>query len=533
MRSFHLLPAFLLSFLPLLTVTAQWQDANTGIPGFLYPRAFASQGDILFTGGSEDLGSLILCKSTNQGTTWTVADSGIARPDSTYVIGTVWSIAANSSRAYATAWMSSIFPDQEIRGLFKTENAGTSWSLNSPQDNFNGVIVVDSIGTLFACAWNKIFTTTDGGATWDSSIVIPFSQGAVTSLFIRDDLMLAQMYSSSEDALFRSSDRGVTWNRITSGIPVHRFSLKAFCIHANSLFGCGGQNISNSWQNLLLKSTDDGITWLSPTNDLTSTGIATSLVSYQNGLFIGAAATVLLSIDEGISWTNVGGGGAGGLTKIWGHGSYLFAGSAYQGVKRHLLSQFLPVQLASFTGRYLTATRVQLEWVTVSELNNYGFSIERRSADQTFNEMGFVAGHGTTNEPHHYEFIDSTVNSTQTVYRLKQIDLDGSAHYSEPIQISSVTTVTETKPAMFMLYQNHPNPFNPGTNIAYDLPKTSFVSLKIFNMIGQEVATLINGVQDAGFKSVTFDASALASGVYLYRILAGDFVQAKKMILIK
>ncbi|MEO8167948.1 MAG: T9SS type A sorting domain-containing protein, partial [bacterium] len=154
--------------------------------------------------------------------------------------------------------------------------------------------------------------------------------------------------------------------------------------------------------------------------------------------------------------------------------------------------------------------------------------------DQTsFDEIGFAAGHGTTNEPHRYQFIDSTVNSVRIFYRLKQIDLDGSTHYSEPIHISSVTTVVETKPAIFMLYQNYPNPFNPATNISYDLPKTSFVSLKIFNMIGQEVATLVNGVQEAGFKSVTFDASALASGVYLYRIVAGSFIQTKKMILMK
>ncbi|MEO8167002.1 MAG: sialidase family protein, partial [bacterium] len=420
----------ILSLAMLSLASAQWEAANNGIPGFMNTGTFASHGNILFTGGIEDLGSLILCRSTDSGTTWTTADSGIVPHDSTYFWspGRISSIVANEARAYAVAWMSTL--TNYLQGLFITDDGGISWRVCSPQDNFSGIISLDSSGTLFAGTGNKIFTTTNDGATWDSSIVIPFPQGIVTSLFVHDATMLAQMYSPGENALFRSSNHGLTWDRLTAGLPVSLFSLHAFCLHSGSLFGCGTQRIANTWQTLLLKSTDDGVTWNSPSNDL-SIGPASSLVSYQNGLFVGVAASVYMSTNEGVDWTSVGGGGSGpgGINTIWKHGDYLFTGTVYNGVKRRLLSQILPVQLASFTGRYLASNRVHLDWVTVSEINNYGFSVERRSPDQTsFDEIGFAAGHGTTNEPHHYQFIDSTVNSVPIFYRLKQIDLDGATH---------------------------------------------------------------------------------------------------------
>jgi hypothetical protein len=119
-------------------------------------------------------------------------------------------------------------------------------------------------------------------------------------------------------------------------------------------------------------------------------------------------------------------------------------------------------------------------------------------------------------------------------YRLRQVDLDGSVHYSEPIRVDLVTGVEEpSMPSEFALEQNYPNPFNPTTVIKYSLPASAHVSLKLYNLVGQEVLTLLDERQEAGVKSVTLNASGLPSGMYLYKLHAGDFVSTKRLVLLK
>jgi hypothetical protein len=114
-----------------------------------------------------------------------------------------------------------------------------------------------------------------------------------------------------------------------------------------------------------------------------------------------------------------------------------------------------------------------------------------------------------------------------------QRDLDGTVYYTEPVQVSTTTDVEEQQPAEFALEQNYPNPFNPSTTIRYSLPQRSQVTLSVFNTLGQEVAILANGEQEAGYHEIHFDASNLARGVYFYRIQAGDFVATRKLLLTK
>ncbi len=196
----------------------------------------------------------------------------------------------------------------------------------------------------------------------------------------------------------------------------------------------------------------------------------------------------------------------------------------------------LPVQLASFIGIRSSNNTVQLDWTTISEVNNFGFYAERKtSSDSEFVELAnsFLPGHGTTNVPQHYQFIDADAPSSSLHYRLKQVDLDGSEHRSEPIQVNVTTVVRENSPASFGLRQNFPNPFNPTTEIRFSVAEKSDVSLKIFNMLGQEVATLVNETKSAGKHSVTFDASGVSSGVYFYRLQSAGRSALKMMTLLK
>lgn len=190
----------------------------------------------------------------------------------------------------------------------------------------------------------------------------------------------------------------------------------------------------------------------------------------------------------------------------------------------------VPVELTSFTAASVD-NNVTLNWSTATELNNSGFQIER-SNGSAYQVVGFVAGHGTTTEAVNYSFVDQNVESGTYTYRLKQVDLDGTFEYSNTIEVE-VLGVKE-----FALGQNYPNPFNPSTTINFSLAVDSKVSLKIFDVLGQEVATLINGQMAAGSQKVSFDASSLNSGVYFYRIDADGvdgqkFSSTKKMILTK
>ena len=185
----------------------------------------------------------------------------------------------------------------------------------------------------------------------------------------------------------------------------------------------------------------------------------------------------------------------------------------------------LPVELTSFTGRK-TEQGVELAWRTASEQNNSGFEVERKSQGGAWNTLGFVRGNGTTTEAQSYSFLDNSA-SGKVQYRLKQLDFDGQFEYSPVIEVDAGL------PKQFALAPNYPNPFNPTTVINYQLPVAGNVSLKIYDVLGKEVMTLVNGRQEAGTYNFNFNANHLASGIYFYRLQAGSFVETKKMMLVK
>ncbi|NLT51189.1 MAG: T9SS type A sorting domain-containing protein [Ignavibacteria bacterium] len=191
----------------------------------------------------------------------------------------------------------------------------------------------------------------------------------------------------------------------------------------------------------------------------------------------------------------------------------------------------LPVELTSFRAD-VSGNNVVLSWQTATEVNNYGFEVERYAQSvecKGWEKISFVQGAGNSNSPKEYSFTDNlTLTSYSYSYRLKQIDLDGSFTYSNEVKVNSSEKASE-----FRLEQNYPNPFNPSTMISYQLPMNSFVTLKVYNMLGQEITTLVNEQKPAGNYEVKFDASNLSSGVYVYRLLAGDFNASYKMLLLK
>jgi len=186
----------------------------------------------------------------------------------------------------------------------------------------------------------------------------------------------------------------------------------------------------------------------------------------------------------------------------------------------------VPVELTSFTASAVR-DEVQLNWSTATETNNQGFQIERMIVGGAFEEVGYVAGFGTTTEPKAYSFIDSKLGAGSYTYRLKQVDFDGTYTYSNEVNVDVEI------PLVYSLEQNYPNPFNPSTTIKYSIAEDGFVKLVIYSMLGEEVTTLVNTQQKAGRYEVNFNAAGLSSGVYVYRIEAANYISSKKLILMK
>jgi|GEM_PF-833626 len=189
-------------------------------------------------------------------------------------------------------------------------------------------------------------------------------------------------------------------------------------------------------------------------------------------------------------------------------------------------SQLIPVELVSFNAS-VNENTVSLSWITATELNNSGFEVERALLGSEFEKIGFVLGYGTSTETHSYSFVDQNLVAGSYAYRLKQVDFDGSYEYS------NVVYVDVTNPVEFELSQNYPNPFNPSTTIKLSIPEATMVTLTVYNTLGEEVSLLVDRFMESGIHEINFDATGLNSGMYFYRIQAGDFTQVKKMTLLK
>lgn len=193
-----------------------------------------------------------------------------------------------------------------------------------------------------------------------------------------------------------------------------------------------------------------------------------------------------------------------------------------------------PVELISFYGQ-AADNSVVLRWSTSTETNNKGFDIEKiYEADYNSGvwvNAAFISGNGTTTSPQDYSFYDRDVKPGKYIYRLKQIDFDGTSDYSREVE------VIVTPPAEYTLYQNYPNPFNPSTTIEFSLPTKSDVTITLFNSLGEKVKMLYSQVTEKGFHSVQFNADGLSSGTYIYQMRAvngnNTVTQSKKLSIVK
>lgn len=213
------------------------------------------------------------------------------------------------------------------------------------------------------------------------------------------------------------------------------------------------------------------------------------------------------------------------VVKITSAGTSVFSDYNFDNIA--LTNIELPVELVEFGGS-AEQKNIRLNWSTATEVNNYGFDVERKEKG-SWEKIGFVRGNGTTNSPKNYTFVDSTVTSgIKYTYRLKQIDNNGDYEYSPEKEIQAKTVQVSHE-----LAQNYPNPFNATTVINYQVNQDGPVTLKVYDILGKEVSELVNETKSAGSYSISFNCNNLASGIYIYKFVSNGFASTRKMLLVK
>ena len=395
-------------------------------------------------------------------------------------------------------------------GLYITTDGGENWTVGGDRyssvmfiDQYNGWATKDNYG-------GGIYKSTNGGITWIQKSTVRSS-----SIFFSD--INNGWVVGNGGSILKSTDGGETWATKNSGITNDLNCVKFY----DSNFGmCVGN------EGIILLSTDGGESWLTQNSGTTNKLNEITFTNSSSAWVVGANGMILNTTDLGFNWTSINGITEDELTSI----SFInentgwFAGM--NGKMFKYQKSVLPVELSSFNAK-VNNNSVQLNWGTATEINNYGFNIERRIDNETWNSIGFVKGHGTISSPQNYSFTDkTTLGGNKIKYRLKQLDFDGNYKYSNEVEVELV-------PAEFVLYQNYPNPFNPSTKIKYSVQQPTLITIKVFNLIGAEIETLVNKEMPEGNYEITWNAVNLPSGVYFYQLKAGSFIDTKKMVLTK
>lgn len=429
--------------------------------------------------------------------------------------------------------------------ILKSIDGGINWiSQISGTNSHLGSVQFTDLNNGWVTGAYTVLKTTDGGISW-----IPQSIGTgnyFNSLFFLDQ---NNGWLVSGHNIYKTSDSGINWalQSIVSSIDLFWVQF----INLNFGWVGGYYPIPPPVPGTILVTTNGGTDWINPNSyyglNLTSiyfidqfTGWAVGLGGYQPG-------TIHKTTDGGINWNLQ-------YYEFYSFTSVFFIDAnigwvvGYSGTILKTINGGIPVELTSFTASVLQNEKaVNLNWTTATETNNSGFEILRKAQnDNEWKTIGFVPGFGTTTEPKSYSFIDENVTTSIYKYRLKQIDFDGSFTFSNEIEVEVDFTPNE-----FVLHQNYPNPFNPSTVIKFEIPgqarnDNALVTLKVFDVLGNEVTTLVNeekqpGVYEVEFNSHSDEGQNLASGIYFIQLRVVNpstgsgqgFVETKKMILLR
>ena len=564
-------------------------DTTTGLATTWDPnannevKAIAVSGSIAYAGGNfTSIGGQTRNKiaaldiTTGLATTW--------NPDAN---STVFALTISGSIVYAGGNFTSIGGQtrNKIAALDITSGTSTSWNPDAGGTVYTLVVSGSTVfaGGLFGSIGGQtrnnlaaLDITTGFATTWDptaNNTVFALTVSGST-VYVGGDYTSIGGQVRNYIAALDSTTPGLatSWDPNASG-QVRALAFSGSAVYAGGNFtSIGGQ--ARNYIAALDITTGLATTW----NSSNANNIVYDIAVSGSTVYAGGAFTTIggqtrnkiaaLDITTGLATTwNPNASGVVNTISLDFTNGRIYAGGDFTTVMNSSYSYLagltnpddpLPVELTSFTANILS-NGIELKWQTATEVNNYGFEIERRpipspsqkegdnnsprklsgGKEGDFAKVGFVNGSGNSSSPKQYSFIDNPRLTGVYNYRLKQIDNNGEFKYSSIVEISAGSI-----PTRFELAQNYPNPFNPATTISYSIPTNSFVTLKVFNILGQEVALLVNETLTAGKYTATFNAGNIASGVYLYHIeatpmrdgataLTGSFHTVKKMLLIR
>ena len=505
--------------------------------------SLTSAGTDLFAGTSY----YGILKSTDFGTTWSIANNGMGPKD-------VRAITANSS---------SLIAGSHYVGVYRSDDLGDNWN-----KSMNGFPAGSSITSMlfngrnvYAGTRDGLYRSSDNGETWTE---LPgtndtINYGTVRGLCEQDGIVYAGVTFQFNSTVYKSTDQGDTWIRSGNGLPTDLTFINSMASSGNNMVAATDVGIyysSDNGDNWYLsgfpldfvedmsasdghiyairqfvgiyRSDNDGVSWYLVLNAVAD---HISMAAYNSHVYVGSFFEAsIYSPNYGNSWfqsygfpsetavfgfcplddntvlagTDVasnyiyestdGGNyffpfseelGPNAVTEFFtSNDTFIFAGTDYNGVWRRLRPG-VPVELTSITADVIEEG-VRLNWQTATETNNKGFEIQRKEMEQgnelnEWESIGFVGGFGTTTEYHTYSFTDNEDLSGVYLYRLKQIDFDGSFKYSDEVEIKVDV------PIKFSLEQNYPNPFNPSTTIKYSIPKVNLFHLKYSTYSGRRL----------------------------------------------
>ncbi len=458
--------------------------------------------------------------STNYGTSWTAVNSGLAN-----VI--VYSFLVSGTN---------LFAGTSGKGVFLSTDNGTSWTQvdSGLTDKTVYALAVSGLYLFAGTAGGGVFLSTNNGTSW-AAVDAGLTSPGVYSLAVSGTNLFAGTYGGG---VFLSTNNGTSWAQVDAGLT--NTLVNALAVSGPYLFaGTAGGGV--------FLSTNDGTNWTAVDAGLTNATIF-SLLVFGTNLFAGTSGGgVFLSTNIGTSWTQVNTGLTDETVNALAvSGPYLFAGTSSGVVWKRPLSEMIPTIVLSqpvIAFGSVPAHFAKIDTLIIMDSSSIPLMID---SVYTGTKWFTVAS------------LHETVNEANTVTLPVLFTPDTAKAYSDTLYILSNSIVALTKvplsgngkptavsqnesgiPKSYGISQNYPNPFNPTTVIRYQLPVNSFVTLKVYDMLGREVKTLVSERQNAGYQSVTFDASGLPSGIYFYRLSAGSsgqtgsFMQTKKLVVIK
>lgn len=444
-----------------------------------------------------------IIKTTDCGNTWELKTSGTTRQLNSIVYANNSLHVVGASGIYLS---STDEGETWVSKTLTTNNSNTLYAINKAEDN------------LFATGNGRIIKSTDNGTTWEQ-----IRYGSTTTPLMRNICFVSNNYGyvvGNGAAILRTTDGGATFDSLKIGTQDF-YSID----FADSLTG-----VAVGWAGSMYRTTNAGQSWepiaFTTTNNLYNVKFFNS----NNGIITGGNGTILVTHNGGLTWED------NSLTEdptslLWGvcivnNNVVLVVGNSGKIYKT--LTAGMPVELVNFAAQIIDG-KINLFWQTATETNNYKFEVERceKAFVLDWFKIGEINGNGTSTSINSYSFVDNNANTGNYLYRLKQIDYDGSYQYSKSINVSLIA------PLEFSLKQNYPNPFNPSTTISYTIASVCDVKIIVYDIIGKAVTELVNSRQEAGTYNINFNAKVLSSGIYFAKISAGNFSKTIKMNLIK